>query len=64
MENGKEKNVIQEALEEVAKKRGVPLEQVEKEALKELEKLRKSGIPGGKQSADEHEKLIKGTKKK
>ena len=59
-----QKNIIQEALEEVAKKRGVPIEKVAEEAQGDLEKLRQSGIPGAKQSADEHEDLIKGTKKK
>jgi len=59
-----QKNIIQEALEEVAKKRGVPVEKVVKEAQKDLDKLRKSGIPGAKQSADEHDQLIKGSKGK
>jgi hypothetical protein len=58
------KNVIQEAIEEVAKKRGVPKEDVKKEMQEDLDKLRKSGIPGAEQSADEHEKLIKEPKKK
>ncbi len=59
-----QKNIIQEALEEVAKKRGVPIEKVTEKVLRDLDELRKSGIPGTKQSADEHENLIKGTKKK
>ena len=59
-----QKNLIQEALEEVAKKRGVPIEKVTEKVLRDLDELRKSGIPGAKQSADEHENLIKGTKKK
>ena len=58
------KNIIQEAVEEVAKKRGIPKEMVNKEMQKDLEKLRKSEIPGANQSAKEHEDLINEPKKK
>ena len=56
----KPKNVVQEAIEAVAEKRGVPIKKVKKEALEELDKLRKSGVPAAEQSADEQEKLIRG----
>jgi antitoxin component of RelBE/YafQ-DinJ toxin-antitoxin module len=58
------KNLVQEALEEVAKKRGIPLEKVVKEAQEYDDQLRKSGTPGAEQSAREHEDLINEPKKK
>lgn len=58
------KNIIQEVIEEVAKRRAVSNKEIVNEMLESLEKLRQSGIGGADQSADEHEKLIKGTKKK
>jgi len=52
------KNIIQEAVEEVAKKRGIPKEMVNKEMQEDLEKLKQSSIPGADQSAKEHEDLM------
>lgn len=57
-------NIVEDGLIEIAKKRGVPVEKVVKEALEYLEKLRKTDAKDANQSADEHENLIKGTKKK
>lgn len=58
MENGKGKNLIRQAVEEVAKKRGVPVEEIKREFLEYDDKLRESGIPEGEQSANEHDALI------
>ncbi|MCX6705723.1 MAG: hypothetical protein NTV24_01285 [Candidatus Woesebacteria bacterium] len=55
-------NMIEQGIRELAKKRGVPKENVRKEMQEDLEKLRQSKISGAKQSADEHRKLIEDDK--
>lgn len=58
----KKPNMIEQGIKELAKKRGVSEEDVKKEMQEDLEKLRQSGIPEAKQSADEHKKLIEDEK--
>jgi len=58
MENDKnDKNIIQKAIEDLAKRRSIPEEQVRKEYQEDLKKLKSGDIPDAKRSAEEHEKI-------